>query len=58
MRSPGSATPGLTARSRPRPGAVLRAKLFITRAIQVAQPLGKGHGPVNHFLAARDQAES
>ena len=42
----------------PLPGAVLRAKLFVTRAIKFAQPMGKGHGPVNHFLAARDQAES
>jgi len=42
----------------PLPGAILRAKLFVTRAIKFAQPMGKGHGPVNHFLAARDQAES
>lgn len=39
------------------PGAVLRAKLFVTRAIKYAQPLGRGHGPVNHFLAAREQGE-
>jgi len=36
---------------------VLRAKLFITRAIKLAQPLGRGHGPVNHFLAAKEQSE-
>jgi len=39
------------------PDAVLGAKRFITRAIKFAQPLGKGHGAVNHFLAAKDQAE-
>jgi hydroxymethylpyrimidine kinase / phosphomethylpyrimidine kinase / thiamine-phosphate diphosphorylase len=39
------------------PGAVFQAKLFITRAIKFAHPLGKGHGPVNHYLAAKDQAE-
>ena len=40
------------------PSAVLRAKLFITRAIKSAHPLGKGHGPVNHYIAAKDQADS
>ncbi|MBI9074419.1 MAG: bifunctional hydroxymethylpyrimidine kinase/phosphomethylpyrimidine kinase [Desulfatibacillum sp.] len=29
--------------------AVFRAKEFITRAIRHGLPLGKGHGPVNHF---------
>ena len=52
-----SAIASYLAQGEPLPGAVLRAKLFITRAIKFAQPLGKGHGPVNHFLAARDQAE-
>jgi hydroxymethylpyrimidine kinase/phosphomethylpyrimidine kinase/thiamine-phosphate diphosphorylase len=33
--------------------AVDRAKQFITAAIRLAQPLGKGHGPVNHYLAAK-----
>ena len=46
------------AQGEPLPGAVLRAKLFVTRAIKYSLPLGKGHGPVNHFLAARDQADS
>jgi len=46
------------AQGEPLPGAVLRAKNFITRAIKLAQPLGKGHGPVNHYLAAKDQAET
>jgi hydroxymethylpyrimidine kinase/phosphomethylpyrimidine kinase/thiamine-phosphate diphosphorylase len=34
--------------------AVSRAKEFITSAIRLAQPLGKGHGPVNHYLAAKE----
>ncbi|MBJ6752215.1 bifunctional hydroxymethylpyrimidine kinase/phosphomethylpyrimidine kinase [Geomonas anaerohicana] len=45
------------AQGEPLPSAVLRAKLFVTRAIKYSQPLGKGHGPVNHFLAAREQGE-
>jgi hydroxymethylpyrimidine kinase/phosphomethylpyrimidine kinase/thiamine-phosphate diphosphorylase len=52
-----SAIASYLAQGEPLPGAVLRAKLFITRAIKSAHPLGKGHGPVNHFLAAKDQAE-
>ncbi|ACH40455.1 4-amino-5-hydroxymethyl-2-methylpyrimidine-phosphate kinase and thiamin monophosphate synthase [Citrifermentans bemidjiense Bem] len=52
-----SAIASYLAQGEPLPGAVLRAKLFVTRAIKYAQPLGKGHGPVNHFMAARDQAE-
>jgi len=32
---------------------VEKAKEFITAAIQMARPLGKGHSPVNHFAAAR-----
>mgnify|MGYP001453118867 CR=1 FL=1 len=38
--------------------AVSRAKEFITSAIRLSQPLGKGHGPVNHFLAAKEINES
>lgn len=45
------------AQGEPLPVAVERAKKFITRAIKQAHPLGKGHGPINHFLAAKDQAE-
>lgn len=33
--------------------AVKRSKEFITAAIRLARPMGKGHGPVNHFAAAR-----
>ena len=51
-----SAIASFLAQGEPLPGAVLRAKLFITRAIKFARPMGKGHGAVNHFLAARDQA--
>jgi hydroxymethylpyrimidine kinase / phosphomethylpyrimidine kinase / thiamine-phosphate diphosphorylase len=32
--------------------AVRRAKEFITVAIKTARPLGRGHGPVNHYVAA------
>jgi hydroxymethylpyrimidine kinase/phosphomethylpyrimidine kinase/thiamine-phosphate diphosphorylase len=35
-------------------GAVSRAKEYVTLAIRLAQPLGKGYGPVNHYLAARE----
>ena len=52
-----SAIASYLALGEPLPGAVLRAKLFVTRAIKFAQPMGKGHGPVNHYLAAKDQAE-
>ena len=41
------------AQGNPLPEAVRKAKKFITEAIRLAQPLGKGHGPVNHFLAAQ-----
>lgn len=34
--------------------AIARAKRYITAAIRLAQPLGRGHGPVNHILAAED----
>jgi len=46
------------AQGNPLPEAVGKAKQFITDAIRLAVPLGKGHGPVNHYLAAnamRDQ---
>jgi hydroxymethylpyrimidine kinase/phosphomethylpyrimidine kinase/thiamine-phosphate diphosphorylase len=53
-----SAIASFLAHGEPLPGAILRAKLFVTRAIKFAQPMGKGHGPVNHYLAAKDQAET
>ncbi|MEI8352649.1 MAG: bifunctional hydroxymethylpyrimidine kinase/phosphomethylpyrimidine kinase, partial [bacterium] len=32
--------------------AVEKAKIYVTAAIRLARPLGKGHSPVNHYLAA------
>jgi len=34
--------------------AVAKAKEFITAAIRLARPLGKGHGPINHYQAAKE----
>jgi hydroxymethylpyrimidine kinase/phosphomethylpyrimidine kinase/thiamine-phosphate diphosphorylase len=39
----------------PLKGAVEKAKVFITTAIRLARPLGKGHSPVNHYLAAKEK---
>jgi hydroxymethylpyrimidine kinase/phosphomethylpyrimidine kinase/thiamine-phosphate diphosphorylase len=36
--------------------AVEKGKLFITNAIRLARPLGKGHSPVNHYLAAQEKS--
>lgn len=33
--------------------AVWRAKLFVTAGIREAQSIGSGHGPLNHYAAAR-----
>jgi len=41
------------AQGEPLPESVKRAKEFITAAIKAARPLGRGHGPVNHFVAAQ-----
>jgi hydroxymethylpyrimidine kinase/phosphomethylpyrimidine kinase/thiamine-phosphate diphosphorylase len=49
-----SAIAAFLAQGEPLPVAVARAKEFVTLAIKLAQPLGKGRGPVNHYLAARD----
>ena len=49
-----SAIASLLAQGEPLVEAVRRAKLFITTAIRLARPFGKGHGPVNHFLAAQE----
>jgi hydroxymethylpyrimidine kinase/phosphomethylpyrimidine kinase/thiamine-phosphate diphosphorylase len=51
-----SAIASLLAQGEPLPEAVRRAKQFITTAIRLARPMGKGHGPVNHYLAAKEQA--
>lgn len=49
-----SAIAALLAQGEPLPTAVERSKTFITSAIRLARSLGKGHGAVNHFLAARE----
>jgi hydroxymethylpyrimidine kinase/phosphomethylpyrimidine kinase/thiamine-phosphate diphosphorylase len=49
-----SAIAAFLAQGEPLPLAVARAKEFVTLAIKLAQPLGKGYGPVNHFLAAKE----
>jgi hydroxymethylpyrimidine kinase/phosphomethylpyrimidine kinase/thiamine-phosphate diphosphorylase len=41
------------AQGEPLPVATGKAKQFISDAIRLAQPLGKGHGPVNHYAAAQ-----
>lgn len=55
--STASAVAAFLAGGEPLPVAVARAKEFITAAIGLAVPLGKGHGPVNHFLAAKKQVD-
>jgi hydroxymethylpyrimidine kinase / phosphomethylpyrimidine kinase / thiamine-phosphate diphosphorylase len=47
-----SAIAAFLAQGEPLPMAITRAKDFVTSAIKFSQPLGKGHGPVNHYLAA------
>jgi hydroxymethylpyrimidine kinase/phosphomethylpyrimidine kinase/thiamine-phosphate diphosphorylase len=49
-----SAIAALLAQGEPLPAAIERAKSFITTAIRLARSLGKGHSPVNHFLAAQE----
>lgn len=49
-----SAISVLLAQGEPLPLAVAGAKEFIKAGIRLAGPLGKGHGPLNHFLAARE----
>jgi hydroxymethylpyrimidine kinase / phosphomethylpyrimidine kinase / thiamine-phosphate diphosphorylase len=49
-----SAIAALLAQGEPLPTAVERSKTFISSAIRLARNLGKGHGPINHFLAARE----
>ena len=53
-----SAIAAFLAQGEPLRTAVVRAKEFITAAIKLAHPMGKGHGPVNHFLAARETVMS
>jgi hydroxymethylpyrimidine kinase / phosphomethylpyrimidine kinase / thiamine-phosphate diphosphorylase len=48
-----AAIAAFVAQGEPLPRAVSRAKDFISEAIRTALPLGEGHGPVNHWKAAR-----
>jgi hydroxymethylpyrimidine kinase/phosphomethylpyrimidine kinase/thiamine-phosphate diphosphorylase len=48
-----AAIAALLSQGRPLPEAVNRAKEFVTAAIAAAHAMGAGHGPVNHFVAAR-----
>jgi hydroxymethylpyrimidine kinase/phosphomethylpyrimidine kinase/thiamine-phosphate diphosphorylase len=50
-----SAIAAYLAQGEPLKEAVRNAKQFITNAIRLARPMGKGHGPVNHYLAAKEQ---
>ena len=34
--------------------AVSLAKSYVTSAIRMAQPIGRGHGPLNHFYMLKD----
>ncbi|HWT82269.1 MAG TPA: PfkB family carbohydrate kinase, partial [Candidatus Methylomirabilis sp.] len=48
-----SAIASFLAQGDPLRSAVEKAKEFISAAIRLAHPLGKGHSPVNHFAAAQ-----
>jgi len=49
-----SAIATFLAQGEPLRAAVEKSKRFITAAIQMARSLGKGHSPVNHFMAAQE----
>jgi len=49
-----SAIAALLAQGEPLLSAIERSKLFISSAIRTARSLGKGHSPVNHFMAAQE----
>jgi len=53
-----SAIAALLAQGEPLLTAVERSKIFVTSAIRLARSLGKGHSPVNHFMAARELLQS
>ncbi len=48
-----SAIATFLAQGEPLKEAVRKAKAFISHAIRLARPMGKGHGPVNHYLASQ-----
>ena len=50
-----SAIAAFLAQGEPLRTAVEKGKQFITNAIRLARPLGKGHSPVNHYLAAQEK---
>ena len=50
-----SAIAAFLAQGDPLRTAVEKGKEFITTAIKLARPLGKGHSPVNHYLAALEK---
>ena len=52
--SSASAISAYLAQGEPLKDAVKKAKEFITAAIRLARPMSKGHGPVNHYLAAKE----
>lgn len=49
-----SAIAAYLAQGEPLKEAARLAKNFITTAIRLARPMGKGHGPINHYLAAKE----
>ncbi|MEI6305318.1 MAG: bifunctional hydroxymethylpyrimidine kinase/phosphomethylpyrimidine kinase [Deltaproteobacteria bacterium] len=49
-----SAIAAFLSQGEPLRGAVEKGKAFITAAIRQARQLGKGHSPVNHFMAAQE----
>lgn len=49
-----SAIAAFLAQGEPLLHSVGKAKKFITAAIRLARPLGKGHSPVNHYLASQE----
>lgn len=49
-----SAIAAFLAQGEPLKEAVCRAKQFISSAIRQARPMGKGHGPINHYCAAKE----
>jgi hydroxymethylpyrimidine kinase/phosphomethylpyrimidine kinase/thiamine-phosphate diphosphorylase len=48
-----AAIAALLAQGLPLAEAATTAKDFITASIETAREMGSGHGPVNHFVAAR-----
>ncbi|AJE04934.1 bifunctional hydroxymethylpyrimidine kinase/phosphomethylpyrimidine kinase [Geobacter pickeringii] len=49
-----SAIATFLAQGEPLREAIGHAKQFITAAIRLGHPLGRGHGPVNHIMAAQE----